>query len=912
MAESSNFLQPAIPRFDGYYEHWSMLMENLIRSKEFWDLIETGVVTAPTNATAEQRKIAEESKLRDLKVKNYLFQSIDRSILETILNRETAKDIWDAMRRKYQGSTKVKRAQLQTLRREFEILAMGEDESVNEYFARTLAIANRMTAHGERIEQVMVVEKILRSMHEKFNYVVCSIEESNDVTTLSIDELQSSLLVHEQRMRGQKDYQKDHSDDQALKMSNSGRGGGRSASRGLGRGWQSKESIECFKCHKLGHYRNECPDWEANYAEHREEEEMLLMAYSYTKEDFIKGMWYIDSGCSNHMTGTKEWFFDFDDKFRESVKLGNDSKMTVMGRGNVKLNMDGKIHVITNVYYLPGLSNNLLSVGQLQQRGLTTVFKNNMCQLFHEEKGLILTTKMTFNKMYIVKASMILPNCLQATALEETTLWHQRYAHLSFQGLKTLITKQMVKGLPNLKESGDKCTDCLVGKQHRSSIPKEANWRASKKLELVHSDICGPINPQSNGGNRYFITFIDDFTKKTWIYFLQKKSSAFDVFKKFKSLVENESSCLIQCLRTDRSGEYTSNEFNEFCKSHGVKRQLTTVYTPQQNGVSERKNRTVLNMVRSMISARSVPKKFWPEAAKWATYVMNRCPTHAVKNVTPEEAWSGIKPSVHHFRVFGCLAHAHIPDVHRKKLDNKSIACVFLGVSEESKAYKLYNPIERKIIVSRVVVFEELKGWNWNKQNPVKPTNHVNDVEESDVIDLQNDHETIDEHDDAEQVQNDHIGHHGSNGESSDMSLKSDESEADSDNALPQRLCQRPKRPPGYLKDYVTGIESVDNQDEHLQNLVVAMLSSSEDPSCYEEASKSAGWKKAMDSEMQSIEANDTWELKYGIDYSEVFAPVPLEYHKGAMNQVYKLKKALYGLKQAPRAWQDSNSQLIC
>jgi hypothetical protein len=159
-------------------------MENLLQSKEYWTLIEVGVVTAPANATAEQRRLADESKLRDLKVKNYLFQSIDRSILETILVRDTAKDIWDAMRRKYQGSTKVKRAQLQSLRREYEVLAMRESETVNEYFARTLAIANRMTSHGERIEQVMVVEKILRSMPQKFNYVVCSIEESNDVTTL--------------------------------------------------------------------------------------------------------------------------------------------------------------------------------------------------------------------------------------------------------------------------------------------------------------------------------------------------------------------------------------------------------------------------------------------------------------------------------------------------------------------------------------------------------------------------------------------------------------------------------------------------------------------------------------------------------------------------------------------------------
>jgi glycerol-3-phosphate cytidylyltransferase-like family protein len=131
---------------------------------------------------------------------------------------------------------------------------MKENETVDEYFSRTLAIANKMTAHGERLEQVNIVEKVLRSMTSKCNYVVCSIEESNDVTTLTIDELQSSLLVHEQRMKGAQE--KD--DEQALKMTNGGRGYGRgrgrgTSARGRGRGRQSKEHVECFKCHKLGH-----------------------------------------------------------------------------------------------------------------------------------------------------------------------------------------------------------------------------------------------------------------------------------------------------------------------------------------------------------------------------------------------------------------------------------------------------------------------------------------------------------------------------------------------------------------------------------------------------------------------------------------------------------------------------------
>ncbi|CAJ2634874.1 unnamed protein product [Trifolium pratense] len=668
MAESS-FMQPAIPKFDGHYDHWSMLMENLLRSKEYWSVIEDGVVVAPANATAEQRKTVDESKLKDLKAKNYLFQAIDRTILETILNRDTARDIWISMHLKYQGSTKVKRAQLQALRREFEILAMKETESVDEYLSRTLAIANKMTAYGETMDQVKVVEKVLRSMTSKFNYVVCSIEESNDVTKLTIDELQSSLLVHEQRMQ----FTQEKDEEKALQIS-AGRGGGR------GRGGNSvRESLQ-------------------------------VKVY----DDSHMEIWFLDSGCSNHMVGRKDWLFNFDDNFRETVKVGDNSKMSVMGKGNLKLQIGGITQVITEVYYLPGLKNNLLSIGQLQQKNLTIIFSNDICKVYHESKGLIMSTQMSANRMYKIHASVLTLMCMQVTKMNETQLWHLRYGHLNYKGLSVLTKKEMVKGLPVLQETNKTCKDCIVGRQHRNYIPKNANWRASEKLQLVHSDICGPIKPTSNGGSRYLITFTDDFSRKTWSYVLTEKANVLSIFKKFKASAEKESNCQLKCLRTDRSGEFTSTVFNEFYSKNDIKRQLTAAYTPQHNGVSERKNRTIMNMVRSMLAGKSVPKRFWPEAVLWATYVLNRSPTMSVKEMTPEEAWSNVKPSVHHFKVFGCLAYAHVADVQRKKLDPRSIKCVHLGVSEDSKAYKLYDPVNKKIIISRDVIFDETKGWEWN------------------------------------------------------------------------------------------------------------------------------------------------------------------------------------------------------
>lgn len=235
---SDGFVQPAIPRFDGHYDHWSMLMENFLLSKEYWQVVSTGIVAPASDAilTETLRAEFEGLKLKDLKPKNYLFQAIDRSILETILCKETSKDIWDSMKNRYQGSSRTKRVQLQALRRSFETLQMKDDELVTGYCARTMAITNKMRFHGEKMEDVAIVEKILCSLAPKYNYVACSIEESKDIDNLSLDELQSSLMVHEQKMN-----HNTITDEQALKASTHDRFlNSRGKGRGRGTGWRGR------------------------------------------------------------------------------------------------------------------------------------------------------------------------------------------------------------------------------------------------------------------------------------------------------------------------------------------------------------------------------------------------------------------------------------------------------------------------------------------------------------------------------------------------------------------------------------------------------------------------------------------------------------------------------------------------
>lgn len=265
-----------------------------------------------------------------------------------------------------------------------------------------------------------------------------------------------------------------------------------------------------------------------------------------------------------------------------------------------------------------------------------------------------------------------------------------------------------------MKEASKVCEVCNIGKQHREAIPKKSQWRATEKLKLIHADLCGPISPISHSGKRYIFLLIDDFSHKSWICLLSEKNEAFDVFKTFKSLVEKEARTSLCSLRTDRGGEFTSNAFNQFCKEHGIQRQLTASYTPQQNGVAERRNHTIMNMVRCLLTEKNMPRSFWPEAAKWTCHVLNRSITNAVKDMVPEECWSGIKPNVGYFRVFGCIGHVHVPDQRRIKLDSRSRKCVLLGVSEESKAYRLYDPISKAVVISRDVIFEEEEKWVWS------------------------------------------------------------------------------------------------------------------------------------------------------------------------------------------------------
>ena len=300
--------------------------------------------------------------------------------------------------------------------------------------------------------------------------------------------------------------------------------------------------------------------------------------------------------------------------------------------------------------------------------------------------------------------------------MDETAwLWHARYGHLNFRALQELGSNEMVVGLPRVRAVEQVCDGCALGKQHRSPFPRASPYRAKEALKLVHADLCGQISPLTPGGKSYFLLVVDDMSRYMWLELLATKDEAFVCFKKIKAAAEMESGRRLKAFRTDCGGEFNSGMFVTFCNDNGIKHNRTTPYTPQQNGVVERRNQTVVEMARCLLKSMNVPGKFWGEAVSTAVYLLNRAPTKSLNGKTPYEAWFGRKPGVKHLRTFGCTAHAKKLGPSLTKLTDRAIPGIFLGYESDSKGYRVFDPVKGRLMISRDVLFNEKKVWNWGE-----------------------------------------------------------------------------------------------------------------------------------------------------------------------------------------------------
>ena len=322
-----------------------------------------------------------------------------------------------------------------------------------------------------------------------------------------------------------------------------------------------------------------------------------------------KNMWYLDSGCSHHMTGERAMFSSISPKDGGYVTFGDNAKGKIVGEGKVGKSPNTTIE---NVLLVDGLKHNLLSISQFCDKDYKVVFESNKCVVFDKnECALFVGTR--HNNIYVVDlydSKAFNEKCL-VSVNDDTWLWHRRLGHVSMHTISKLSKKNLVKGLPKLTYKKDLlCDACVKGKHQKSSFQSKNLISTTRPLELLHMDLFGPSNTLSLGGKAYCFVIVDDYSRFTWVFFLSHKNEAFHMFASYSKKVQNEKGYTITSIRSDRGGEFSCEPFESYCEEHGILHNFSAPRTPQQNGVVERKNRTLQEMARTMLNENGLPKYF--------------------------------------------------------------------------------------------------------------------------------------------------------------------------------------------------------------------------------------------------------------------------------------------------------------
>ncbi|RVW13581.1 Retrovirus-related Pol polyprotein from transposon TNT 1-94 [Vitis vinifera] len=384
--------------------------------------------------------------------------------------------------------------------------------------------------------------------------------------------------------------------------------------------------------------------------------------------------WWIDTGATTHISVTMQGCLRsrMPTDGERYIYVGNGNKAAIKAIGLFRLQLDSGCSLTDKLYKLNIKATN----------GNETLPSSN----------------------YGIKRKLMNEN--------SSMLWHKRLGHISNQRIQRLVSDGILDPLDF--SDFQVCIECIKGKQ--TNMKKKNANRCSDVLELIHTDICGPFPTPSWNGQQYFITFIDDYSCYGYLYLIHEKSQSLDVFKNFKAEVENQLSKKIKAVRSDRGGEYYGRydgsgeqrpgPFAKYLMECGIVPQYTMLGTPSQNGVAERRNRTLKDMVRSMISHSTLPESLWGKAIKTAVYILNRVPSKAVAK-TPYELWTSKKPSIRHLHVWGCPAEARPYKPNEKKLDFRTVSCYFVGYSERSRGFKFYDPSTRSFFETSNAKFIE-------------------------------------------------------------------------------------------------------------------------------------------------------------------------------------------------------------
>jgi hypothetical protein len=612
-------------------------------------LIQQGVYKALLGEANKPEKMDDDDwEEMDAKAASAIRLNLSDEVIHNVIDEEKAKVIWQKLESLYMAKNLTNKLYV---KKQLYGLQMEENTDLLEHLNKFNMLNTQLLNFGVKIEEEDKAILLLASLPSSYDHLVTTLLYGKE--TLAFEEVTGSLLSHETRRKpvnDQADGLVARFEPKRGRDKFKGKNGRGKQFRSKSRSAQGEESrsdakdVECYYCHKKGHYRRFCrlmkQDLEdkknqkgsadsvnvANDESDDSEVSADLLSVSSGTDSLIDS-WILDSACSYHMCPNRQWFDTFKSCNAGTVLMGNDARCKAIGIGTIKVRMfDGVVRVLTNVRYVPDLKKNLISLGTLDSLGYSYSAKDGVMKI---TKGALLAMKgEKIGNLYKLLGNTVTGGAAASISAEpdndDTILWHMRLGHLGERSMFELHKRNLLKGVKSCKLGF--CKYCVYGKQRRVSF-KVGSHTSKGVLEYVHSDVWGPVAVSSNGGAYYFVSFIDDFSRKVWVYFMKHKSEVFTIFKQWKAQVENQTERKVKYLRSDNGLEYKDTAFLEFCKTEGITRHFTVKGTPQQNGVVERMNRTLLEKARCMRLNAGLPKSFWAEAVNYACFITNRSPS---------------------------------------------------------------------------------------------------------------------------------------------------------------------------------------------------------------------------------------------------------------------------------------------